>query len=233
MAAPPSPMPPALIVSGLKREAAIVAGPDAISACGDGPTLRSRLDELADRPLRMVVSFGICGGLDPTLRRGDIVLGTEVVSGGENVTTDAALTQALERRLSESGERVIRGKVAAADAPILTAKEKSALRNATGAVAVDMESLAAGRFARARGVPFAVLRAVSDPADRNLPPLVLAAVDPAGGVNVGPLIAGLIRSPGELRGLIAAAIDSAAAFRALRRCGRLGRLFPDLVLPHL
>ncbi len=226
-------MPPALIVSGLKREAAIVAGLNAISACGNGPTLRSRLDELADRPLRMVVSFGICGGLDPTLRRGDIVLGTEVVSGGESVPADADLTRALERRLNDGGERAIRGKVAAADAPVLTAVEKSALRNATGAVAVDMESLAAGRFAKARCAPFAILRAVSDPAVRDLPPLVLAVVDPAGGVNLGAVIGKLIRSPGELRGLLAAAVDSAAAFRVLRRCGRLDGLFSDLVPPHL
>jgi len=181
----------------------------------------------------MVVSFGVCGGLDPTLRRGDIVLGTEVVSGGESVTTDAALTQALERRLNDGGERAIRGKVAAADAPVLTAEQKSALRNATGAVAVDMESLAAGRFAKARGAPFAILRAVSDPADRDLPPFVLAAVGPAGGVSVSAVIGQLIRSPGELRGLIAAAVDSAAAFRVLRRCGSLGGLFSDLVPPHL
>jgi adenosylhomocysteine nucleosidase len=222
-----------LIVCGLKREAAVFAGPGALSAYGDGPTLRSKLDELADRPLRMVVSFGMCGGLDPTLRCGDVVLGTEVVSGRESVTPDAALTQALKRRLVEGGERPILGRIAAVDAPVLTREEKSALRNATGAAAVDMESLAAGHFARARGVPFAILRAVSDSANRDLPPLALAAVDPTGGVNIGAVIRELIRSRSQLRGLIAAAVDSAAAIRALRRCSRLGGPFPDLLLPHL
>ena len=95
--------------------------------------------------------------------------------------------------------RVVRGTFAAADAPVLTAEEKSALRHATGAVAVDMESLAAGRFAAARAAPFAILRAVSDPADRDLPRLVLAAVDADGGVNVGAVDRALVRSPGEFR----------------------------------
>jgi hopanoid-associated phosphorylase len=233
MVAPRFPIPRALIVSGLKREAAVFAGPDPVSACGNAAVLRLRFDELADLPLRTVISFGICGGIDPALRPGDIVLGTEVVRYGESVTADPALTQALERRLASGGERAICGKVVAADAPVLTAGQKSALRAATGAAAVDMESFVAGRFAEARGAPFAILRAVSDPAERDLPPLVVAAVDPSGGVNCGALIRGLVGSPAQLSGLIAAALDSAAAFRVLRRCGRLDGLFADLIPPQL
>ena len=222
-----------LIVCGLKREAEAFAGPNALSVCGYGPTLRSKLNELADCPLRMVVSFGMCGGLDPALHRGAIVLGTEVVSGGESVVPDTALTQALKRRLLACGERPIFGRIADSDAPVLTCEGKSALRATTGAAAVDMESFAAGLFAKSRRAPFVILRAVNDPAQRDLPPLALAAVDPAGGVHVGAVIRELIRSPSQLPGLIAAAIDSAAAIRALRRCSGLGGSFPDLLLPHL
>ena len=211
---------PVLIVSGLRREAALAAGPDTIAAFGDASTLRARFVALADRPLRAVVSFGICGGLDPQLRPGDAVLGTAVISQGESVAADEALTLALERLLVAGGERSVRGTIAAADAPVLTAGEKRALRQNTGAAAVDMESLAAGRYAEARGAPFAILRAVSDPAGRDLPPLVLAAVDPEGDVDVGAVIRGLVRSPAQLPELVAAAFDSAAAFRTLRRWGR-------------
>ena len=41
-----------------------------------------------------------------------------------------------------------------------------------------MESLIAGHFALEQRLPFAILRAVADPADRDLPPLALKAVDP-------------------------------------------------------
>jgi len=222
-----------LIVCGLKREAAVFAGPGALSAYGAGPILQSKLDELADRPVSMVVSFGLCGGLDPALSRGDIVLGTEVVHGGESVVPDAALTLALKRRLVDAGERPYVGRIAGAASPVLTSAEKSELRNVTGAVAVDMESLAAGLFARARSVPFAVLRAVCDPAHRNLPPLTLVAVDPDGSLNLGAVIGDLVRRPSQLRALIAAATDSAAAIRALRRCSRLGGPFPNLLPAHL
>ena len=228
MTATSSPTPRVLIVSGLRREAAIAAGPDAITVCGDEPTLRARLAELAGLPVRMVVSFGICGGLDPTLRSGDIVLGTEVVSGRESLVADAALAQALERRFAGLGARVVLGRIAASDAPVLTAEAKAKLRAATGAVAVDMESRIAARLAVARGAPLAILRAVSDPAERNLPPLVLNAIRPDGGANIGAVIRGLVGSPAQLPGLLAAAFDSAAALRALRRCRGIDGLFLGL-----
>jgi adenosylhomocysteine nucleosidase len=206
-----------LIVSGLEREAAIFNGPNTISICGDASTLRAKFARLADLPLRMVASVGICGGLDPALRGGDVVVGAEVVSGGESIKTDETIAQSLTRRLVDLGERAVVGRVAGTHAPVLTARAKAQLHTITGAVAVDMESLLAGRFALERGVPFAILRAVSDPADRDLPPLVLKAVGSDGRTNIAAVIGGLVRSPGQLPGLIAAACDSKAALQALGR----------------
>jgi adenosylhomocysteine nucleosidase len=222
-----------LIVSGLEREAAIFNGPNTISICGDASTLRAKFARLADLPLRMVASVGICGGLDPALRGGDVVVGAEVVSGGESIKTDETIAQSLTRRLVDLGERAVVGRVAGTHAPVLTARAKAQLHTITGAVAVDMESLLAGRFALEQEVPFAILRAVSDPADRDLPSLALNAVAADGRINVAAAVGGLIRSPGEFPGLIAAARDSAAALRALGRCGRLPGLFLGLGLAHL
>ena len=52
-----------------------------------------------------------------------------------------------------------------------------------------MESLIAGRFALERRTPFAILRAVADPADRDLPPLVLSAVDSDGRIKAAAVAA--------------------------------------------
>jgi adenosylhomocysteine nucleosidase len=218
----------------LKREAAILAGPGRMTICGDASTLSARLAELADLRPQLVMSWGVCGGLDPRLRPGDLVVGAEVVSDDGSIRTDAALTSLLERRLTDAGARVVVDRLAAADAPILTAGAKADLRNATGAAAVDMESLMAGRYASERESPFAILRAVADPADRDLPPLVLKAVDFDGRINVAGLILELIRSPGQFPGLRAAARDSQAAFRALNRCrGLLLSLLLSLGPAHL
>jgi adenosylhomocysteine nucleosidase len=223
-----------LIVSGLKREAAILAGPGRMTICGNARTLRARLAEVADLRPPLVISWGVCGGLDSRLRPGDIILGVEVVSDDGSIRTDEAVTSSLKRRLVDAGARIVVERLAAANAPVLTVGAKAELQRATGAAAVDMESLTAGRFALERGTPFAILRAVADPADRDLPPLILKAVDSEGRINIAAVIAGLIRSPGQFTGLCAAARDGNAAFRALQRCGDLlPGLFLGLGLPHL
>ena len=217
-------MPPSasvLIVCGLKREAAILAGPGRTTLCGDASTLRARLAEAASLRPSLVVSWGLCGALDPRFRPGDLILGAEVVSGGAAVRVDEAVTSSLAQRLGGAGARVVVERLAASDAPILTAAAKAELRRATGAVAVDMESLIAGQYALKQRIPFAILRAVADPAERDLPPFVLKAVDSDGGVDTVAIIGALIRSPSQFAGLRALAADSRAAFQALKRCRSL------------
>jgi adenosylhomocysteine nucleosidase len=85
-----------------------------------------------------------------------------------------------------------------------------------------------------RAAPFAIVRAVADPAERDLPPLVLKAVDSVGRIHVAGLILELIRSPGQFPALTAAARDSQAAFRTLNRCrSLLPGLFLSLGPAHL
>ena len=212
----------------------MLAGPSRIAICGDATALRAKLAEAAGLRPQLVVSWGLCGGLDSRLRPGDIVVGAEVVSDEGTMRTDEAVTAWLERRLIDAGARVVVERVAAASAPVLTVRAKAELRSMTGAAAVDMESLTAGRFALERRAPFAILRAVADPADRDLPPLVLKAVDCDGRIDGVAVIGELIRFPGQLAGLIAAARDSKAAFRALDRCrGLLPSLFLSLGLAHV
>jgi adenosylhomocysteine nucleosidase len=218
-----------LIVCGLKREAAILKGPGRATICGDASILRARLAEAESLRPSLVVSWGLCGGLDPRLRPGDLILGREVVSDDGAIRTDESVTASLAQRLVGAGARVVVDGLAGAAAPVLTAAAKAELRRATEAAGVDMESLIAGQYALEQRIPFAILRAVADPAERDLPPLVLKAVDSDGRINVQAVIGELIRSPGQLAGLSAAARDSRTAFQALNRCrGLLPGLFLGL-----
>jgi adenosylhomocysteine nucleosidase len=215
--------PPAnvLIVCGLRREAAILEGAGRTTLCGDTLTLRGRLAEAASLRPSLVVSWGLCGGLDPRLRPGDLILGSEVVSGEGAVRTDETVRASLAQRLLGAGARVVVERLAVSDAPVVTIAAKAELRRATEAAAVDMESLIAGQYALKQRVPFAILRAVADPAERNLPPLAMKAVAPDGGIKIQAIVGELIRSPWQLAGLRALAADSRAAFDALKRCRSL------------
>jgi adenosylhomocysteine nucleosidase len=221
-----------LFISGLKREAAIARAADALAICGDGETLRAKLAEVTT-PFRLMISFGLCGGLDPALRSGDVVIGTRVLAGGASLIADESVARELAARLGAAGERVSVGAVAGVDAPVLTRGAKTELRNATMAVGVDMESQIAARFAADHSAPFAVLRVVSDPAGRDVPPLVTKAVRSDGSIDLGAVVSVLVRSPAQTPGTISAARDSAIAFAALRRCRRLSGLFSGLGLAHL
>jgi hopanoid-associated phosphorylase len=223
-AAPP---PRLLFVSGLKREAALAAGPDALAVCGGGEVLAERL-AAAPPSIRLAISFGLCGGLDATLESGDVVVATRALGGGESLPADEAVARALADRLQAAGERVRLGAVADAAAPVLTRAAKAELRRVSEAIAVDMESAAAARFAARRGARFAVLRVVADPAGRDLPALAAHAVRPDGSVDYAAVLLGLCRAPWQAPALVATARDSAAAFAALGRCRRRPALFLGL-----
>jgi adenosylhomocysteine nucleosidase len=222
---------PLLFVSGMKSEASIAEGPDAHAVCGNAATLTEKLRAIG--AVRLVVSFGLCGGLDPALRRGDIVVGAKVVAGGQTIDADSSAAELLARRLSTAGEGTHLGAVACVDRPVLIPDDKARLRLATGATAVDMESLVAARFAQERGIPLAILRVVCDPADRAVPAIATEALRPDGGVDLARVLARSMASPAQIPGLLAVARDSAMAHRGLRRCRGLPGLFLGLGLAQL
>jgi adenosylhomocysteine nucleosidase len=102
-----------------------------------------------------------------------------------------------------------------ADCVVAEAAAKAALFAGTGACAVDLESGAVARVAARHGLPFAVLRAVCDPAGRTLPPAALVALDAGGAIVPLRVALALLRRPNQLPALLALAHDAAAARRAL------------------
>jgi hopanoid-associated phosphorylase len=208
------------IVVGLPQEAAILkrvlgeATPPL--ACAGAQPVRAAqgVAELVAGGAGMLLSFGLGGGLDRTLRPGDIVVGAGVVTAdGTMRTTDDALSQQLCAALDDGGCRWSAGLVASADKAVPTAATKRALAARTGAVIVDMESKAVA----AAGLPFAILRVVVDPAERALPASVLGAIDAHGRIKPVALLAGLLRHPSEIGALRALARDNGPARKNLRR----------------
>ena len=204
-----------LCVVGLAREAAIAGPPFAIGAHSI-PRDLSGFDA--------VMSFGLCGALDPDLRPGDLIVGDEVTSEGRRLACDGPWTDALFAALP----RARRGLIAGSTGIVATPDQKASLRAGTGAIAVDMESAAAGRAAAEAGIPLVILRAVSDAADCSLPRSAQAGFSATGEPDVGAVIAALIRRPWELPRLLRAAVEAEAGFRGLLQArAALDRSFPN------
>ena len=218
---------PVLIVTGLVQEARIAAGPGMIVICSssDPQQLRALLATLDCSTFRGVVSFGVAGGLDPSLKTGDVVVATEVMAGDTKFLADMSLNEemiasaALKRsRLTRRRRRVVRGGLAGVEKVVAASACKAALHSETGAAAVDMESHIAAAYAAQAGLPFAALRVISDPAHRALPALAQNAIKPNGDIDLGTIVRGVVRNPRSLRALVSTGIDFNLALRSLRGC---------------
>jgi adenosylhomocysteine nucleosidase len=111
----------------------------------------------------VVFSAGFAGALDPALRVADIVQPKRVVNAGDGSSVH------LDR-----GEGVL-----VSFGSVASPEQKAKLRDSFGARSVDMEAAAVGRAAEARGVRFAVVKAISDECDFRFPSME-RFVDPSG-----------------------------------------------------
>ena len=211
---------PVLIVTGLVQEARIAAGPGMTVVCSssDPQQLRALLTVFDPTTIRGVISFGVAGGLDPTLKSGDVVVATEVLAGDARWLAGLPLNDDLIASVGLGRRRIVRGRLAGAEEVVVHRHVKAALHSETGAAAVDMESHIAADYAAKAGLPFAALRVVSDPAHRALPPLAMAAIKPNGDIDLRKIMRSVVRNPMTLRDLVSTGIDFSRALRSLRGC---------------
>lgn len=136
-----------------------------------------------------IVNTGIAGGIDPDLSVGDIVIGTGLLQHDFDVTAfghakgylctgddhnsptvfyaDKSLSDALESTATSQfpEKRVGRGTIATGDLFVSDSEKKQELWKTFKASAAEMEGAAIAQTASYAGVPFAVLRVISDQAD--------------------------------------------------------------------
>ncbi|WP_322011653.1 phosphorylase [Paraburkholderia sp. J12] len=219
---------PVIAVAGMAFEAAIAQGDgrDGVSAvyAARADLLERALTAALERGASGVISFGTAGGLAPDLEPGTLVIADAVDGPFGRIATDATWAERLARALADSplAARVRRGVEAAVAAPVTGADGKAALHQSTGgALAVDMESHLAAAAAAARGLPFAVCRAIVDPAWRSLPKAAMAGLRDDGSTAVLPVLRELARDPSQLGGLLRVAADAKAARQTLATARRV------------
>ncbi len=66
-----------------------------ICSSSDPQQLRALLATLDPTTFRGVISFGVAGGLDPSLKSGDVVVATEVMSGDTRFLAASALNEEM------------------------------------------------------------------------------------------------------------------------------------------
>ncbi|MFF5428171.1 MULTISPECIES: 1-hydroxy-2-methyl-2-butenyl 4-diphosphate reductase [unclassified Streptomyces] len=175
----PGAVPPLLIACALGIERFALrggarsgaAGPVRVLRTGMGPAQARRAvaRALGEEPWRdaAVVASGFCAGLAPGMHPGDLIVAGETrdADGATACTGTALLVEALARVVP--GRTVHTGPLTGSD-HVVRGPERAALR-AGGALAVDMESAATLRTARAAGPrPVAAVRVVVDAPEHEL-----------------------------------------------------------------
>jgi adenosylhomocysteine nucleosidase len=196
-------------VTGLTAEARLLEKTGFLVAAGGGwPEGAFRAAErLIGQGAEALVSFGLAGGLGPDVAPGALLVPEAVVEGAQRYCCDPALSRFLG---GPTGETILAGTDIAA-----TVAEKTALYRATRLCAVDLESGAVARAARAHGLPFAVLRAIADPATRTLPPAALVPLKPSGAIDLACILRSVLANPAQIPALIGLARDAGKARAAL------------------
>lgn len=227
-------MPELGIITGLHAESRLIenAKKDGAAATvrtecagADGSRALRLAKALVSEGADALMSFGIAGGLDPGLAPGDLVVPARICrADGPAVQCDTAWRERLLARIAGLSPKT--ADIAGSAHLITHPDAKRALRDRTGAGAVDMESLAVAEIAAGAGLPFIAVRAVADPAGRAPPLAVLNAIAEDGRVRPGMAVTAALRDPRLILLFGALARDNRAAMQSLSRVAcRCGPLF--------
>lgn len=136
----------------------------------------------------VVINTGSAGGFDSSLNLGDVVISTEVRHHDADVTAfgyeigqmagqpaafkaDEKLMQTAEQALAQMNDKhAVRGLICTGDTFVCTDEKQKFIReNFPSVIAVEMEASAIAQACHQFNVPFVVVRAISDVADKESP----------------------------------------------------------------
>ncbi|MCI6375713.1 MAG: 5'-methylthioadenosine/adenosylhomocysteine nucleosidase [Clostridiales bacterium] len=173
-------------IGGVTYVSGRLEGRDVVTAvCGVGKVFAALCAQamiLRYQP-ECIINTGVAGTLTDRLSVGDVAVSTGVVQHDMDTTpigdplglisginkvvlpADGALTVKLSACASALGIKTLPGIIASGDQFVASAERKAFIVDHFRAVACEMEGAAVGQACTVNGVPFCVLRAISDSAD--------------------------------------------------------------------
>jgi adenosylhomocysteine nucleosidase len=151
----------------------------AVSGMGQHNAMRAAERLLAGGVARLA-NWGVAGALTDDLEPGDVLLPGRILYADDDpgFATDRETRTRLLGRFS-SALHVRDGALWTAERPVTTRAARQTLAAHSGAIAVDMEAAGVAAVALRAGVPFVAVKAICDPAARELPARMAAVLDGA------------------------------------------------------
>ena len=180
-------------LAGIRRSVAESAGV-VLGCTGDGPKRAGSgaATFLERHRPSALLGAGIAGALTAGLAVGELVASRRVrFEVGDAATPDPRL---LERAIAAGARPAT---LITVDRPIVSAAARSALARGAGGdtMAADMESAAWAREAAVRGIPFLIVRAISDSADEELPAFFTRTIGTDGSIRRGEVVRRALLEP--------------------------------------
>lgn len=142
-----------------------------------------------------VLSVGFSGALIPEMRPGNIVVADRIVDlHGNSLNIDLKMPEDRENGLYV-------GTLLMSDSIVRTVGQKQELQQQTGALAVDLESLAVAQACRDSHTKFMAVRVISDDMSADLPPEILSILGSTGNVRWGATLGAVWNRPESVKDL--------------------------------
>lgn len=194
----------------------------------------ARAAEMLIRDARpdLLISAGFCGGIDPDLQAGDVVVAEEIiiVSGGGFEAVPVSLSPAGRDFVAcqaAEGNRVAGGTFVTTSTVTSKSRLAAMLPDSCPKPVAEMESGAVAIAAAENGIPLLAIRAVSDCAAEELEFSLEEFCDPdLRRIRVGKVLLTVLRRPRIILQLVRLSRSSRRAAEGLTAA--LSRLFPAL-----
>jgi adenosylhomocysteine nucleosidase len=178
-----------------------------------------------------LISWGCAAALSETLKPGNLILA--------DTLTDSEGTQfgihsdwhSYAKNLLSTNLEVHVGSLVESHCIVATGKDKKQLNIQTGAIALDMESIAIAKVARQHQLPFLAIRAIADPVNMDLPKAINHSINTEGDIVLGKLLLFVALHPTELPGIIKLGLHFNAAKNTLKSVAK--QLDQLIALPRL
>jgi adenosylhomocysteine nucleosidase len=177
---------------------------------------KSASELLVAKGANRLISWGCAAALSESLKPGDLILADELIDAGNVVMATSADWLAYAKNSLAKFVVIQSGRLAESTSIVSSSKEKKQLHAITGAIALDMESVAVARVAKQHTLPFLTIRVIADPVNMNLPRAINYSLNNQGEMVLRKLLLFLFLHPAELPGLIKLGLHFNAAKKTLK-----------------
>ena len=169
-----------------------------------------------------LVSWGTAAGLVSSVQSGDLLLPETVLDAkGKKYSTANTWNNQIRSHFENTTIRIHDGLLVETSSMLESPQQKTALADATSAIAADMETAAVMRVAKRNNLPCSVIRTVVDEVHNSLPPEITRHTDIYGNPDIMGILDEMFFKPRLIPSMYHLATAMHAATGTLARIARV------------